>query len=120
MSTTALFLAAALLPAQAGDWRVITTTSDGTDTLVDGASIRRVGSVLTFWQKDRHPDGTIEGARIRLDCHANTWQILYQQITDPGGRVVSTLEKRLKPQDIRPGSAMEKERARVCPVLVRD
>lgn len=120
MGMTALLLAAAELGGQVGDWRVVMVASDGTSTLIDAASVRRTGSVITFWQKDHHPDGTIEGARIRLDCHANTWQILYHQIADPGGRVVSTLEKRLKPQDIRPGSAIEKERARVCPVLVRD
>ena len=120
MTTTALFLAAALLPAQAGDWRVIMTASDGSDTLVDGASIRRVGSVLTFWEKDRHPDGTIEGARIRLDCQANTWQLLFHQNVDARGRVVSTLVSRLKPQEIRSGSAMEEERNRICRVLVRN
>ena len=120
MSPTALFLAAALAGTEAGDWRVIMTASDGTATLVDSASIRRLGAVLTFWQKDHHPDGTIEGARIRLDCEANTWQILYHQNTDAQGRVISTLTKRLKPQEIRPGSAMEEERKRICRVLVRN
>jgi hypothetical protein len=120
MGLTALLLAAAQLGAQVGDWRVVMIASDGTTTLIDGASIRRAGSLITFWQKDHHPDGTTEGARIRLDCQANTWQIIYQQITDPKGRVVSTLTNRLKPQKIRPGSAMEEERARVCPVLVHN
>ena len=120
MGMTALLLAAAQLGGQVGDWRVVMVASDGTSTLIDGASVRRAGSVITFWQKDHHPDGTIEGARIRLDCHANTWQILYQQITDPNGRIVSTLENRLKPQEIRAGSAVEEVRARICPVLVHN
>ena len=120
MSTILLILAAAQMGAQVGDWRHIMTADDGTITLIDGASIRRAGSLLTFWQKDHHPNGAVEGARIRLDCQANTWQILYQQITDPNGRVVSTLENRLKPQEIRAGSAMEEVRARVCPVLVHN
>ena len=120
MSPTGLFVAAALFGPPVGDWRVIMTSSDGTATVVDGASIRREGSVLTFWQKDVHPDETIEGARIRLDCAANTWQILYHESTDSKGRVVSTLTKRLKPQEIRPGSAMEEERNRLCRVLVRN
>lgn len=120
MSAVLLFLATAQIGAQVGDWRHIMTARDGTATLIDGASIRRTGSLLTFWQKDHRPDGTIEGTRIRLDCQANTWQILYQQISDPRGRVISTLAKRLKPQEIRPGSAMEEERARVCPVLIHN
>ena len=120
MSILLLFLAAAQMGAQVGDWRHIMTASDGTITLIDGASIRRAGSLLTFWQKDHHPDGTIEGTRIRLDCQANAWQIVYQQITDPKGRIVSTVESRLKPQEIRPGNAMEKVRARLCPVLIHN
>src|SRR6478672_2733500 len=112
MYMMALLWAAAQMGAQVGDWRIVMVARDGTTTFIDGASIRRAGSLITFWQKDHHPDGTIEGARIRLDCQANTWQILYQQITDAKGRVVSTLTNRLKPQEIRPGSAMEEERAR--------
>lgn len=120
MSTTALLLVAAQLGGQVGDWREIMTARDGTVIHIDGASVRRDGPILTFWQKDRHPDGTVEGARIRLNCEANTWQVLYQQNTDPKGRIVSTLANRLKPQDIRPGSAMEEERNRICPVLARE
>jgi hypothetical protein len=115
-----LFFAAAQLTAQVGDWRHVMTTSDGTTTLIDGASIRRAGSLLTFWQKELHRDGKVEGTRVRLFCESNTWQILYQQVTDPNGHVVSTLENRLKPQEIRAGSAMEEVRARICPVLVHN
>jgi hypothetical protein len=118
--TAAVLFAALQLGAQVGDWRVIMTSSDGTITLVDGASVRRAGSALTFWQKDQHPDGSTEGARIRLYCRANVWQILYQQNVNAQGRIVSTLDKPLQPREIHAGSAMAKVQARICPVLMRN
>ena len=118
MRTIALILAA-ILGAKAGDWRLVMTAGNGTATLIDGSSIRREGPLLTFWQKTLHPDGTTEGARIRIDCETSTWQLIYQQITDARGRVISTVASRLKPQDIRPGSAMEEEQSKLCRVLLQ-
>ena len=119
MSTIAL-LFFAQLGAQFGDWREIMTARDGTVVHIDGASLRREGPVLTFWQKDRHPNGSVAGSRIRLNCETNVWQVLFQQNTDSRGRIVSTLERPLRPQEIRPGSVMEEERNRICRVLVRN
>ena len=42
MSILLLFLAAAQMGAQVGDWRHIMTASDGTITLIDGASISTI------------------------------------------------------------------------------
>lgn len=117
---TALALAAAALPSMAADWAIAYHASNADQlTLVDLASVKRVGNIVTFWVSGYStPNPKTEIAnlvgRYRVDCAERTLNIEMTVAYLKNGEVKSVEADSPRMTPLIPGSMGERRAEVAC------
>ena len=92
-SLWALALCGLSIPAQASEWKLIETYTNGNQFYIDGSSYRVVPDGFTMWVKEQLvSDGGNVKAMWRVDCSHWTVATTSKVAYGPDGSLVATLE----------------------------